>query len=61
MGNKNGKMIYRPKTREAFSALHENLTSQRYMAIDALKPGLVRSLTLGENDPSLNTALLSAA
>ena len=56
MGNKNGKMIYRPKTREAFSALHENLTSQRYMAIDALKPGLVRSLTLGENDPSLNKA-----
>lgn len=60
MGNKNRNsqqsLISHPKTREEFRTLHESLTANRYVAISQLKPGLTRTLTLGDKDPSINKA-----
>ena len=44
--------VYRPKTRSEFSSLNRRLNENGFVAIDALKPGVVRSLTLGDRDPS---------
>lgn len=53
---KNGFSIQRPKTREQFTRLNNRLNSQGFISLDALKPGIVRTLTLGDKDPSINDA-----
>lgn len=52
MGKKNSIPVYRPKSKAEFSKLNNELTKRGFVAIDALKPGVVRSLTLGDRDPS---------
>ena len=52
MTKKNGIEIHRPKTREAFNELNNKLNRRGFVAIDTLKPGVVRSLTIGDRDPS---------
>lgn len=61
MANKNNKVqggipVHKPANRKEFNALNHELRGRGFVAIDALKPGLVRSLTLGDKDPSLNGA-----
>lgn len=54
-GNKSsigGMPVYRPKTYKDFEQLNSELHRRRFVPLDALKPGLVRSLTLGDKDPS---------
>ncbi len=52
--NKQQSLISRPATRDEFRRLHESLVSNGYAAIKTLKPGLARTIALGEQDPSLN-------
>lgn len=52
MGKSNSISVHRPKTLEEFKKLNRELNSRGFIAIDALKPGLVRTLTLGDRDPS---------
>lgn len=47
-----GVKIIKAKSRKDFSRINNELNKHGYVAIDALKRGLVRSLTLGDNDPS---------
>lgn len=47
-----GVKIIKAKSRKDFSRINNELNKRGYVAIDALKRGLVRSLTLGDNDPS---------
>lgn len=54
MANKNSKLTYRPKTKAEFERLNRKLNTNGYVAIEALKPGIVRKLTLGGDDPSIN-------
>ena len=42
--------IYRPKTESEFRKIHNSLLSKRYMAIDMLKPGRVRDISLALGD-----------
>jgi len=42
--------IHRPRTQSEFNQLHRRLTSQRYVAIDLLKPGKVRDISLALGD-----------
>ena len=60
--NKNsGMTVHRPKTYKEFEKLNRELNSRRYVAIDALRPGLVKTLTLGDKDPSSTEAVSMAA
>ena len=52
MGHKKDSMVYRPKTKAEFTKLNKSLMAKGFVAMDALKPGLVRSLTIGDQDPS---------
>ena len=45
-----GVKIIKAKSRKDFSRINNELNKRGYVAIDALKRGLVRSLTLGDND-----------
>ena len=54
--NNQQSLISHPKTREEFRTLHESLTANRYVAISQIKPGLTRSISLGDKDPSINKA-----
>lgn len=56
MGKKSSIPVHRPKTQAEFSRLNSELNKRGFMALDALKPGEVRSLTLGDKDPSINGA-----
>ena len=47
-----GVKIIKAKSRKDFSRINNELTKRGFVAIDALKPGVVRSLTLGDRDPS---------
>lgn len=53
-GNKSngGIPVHKPKTFGEYQQLHSELNSRRFIPIDALKPGPVRTLTLGDRDPS---------
>lgn len=53
-GNKSngGVTVHKPKTFGEFQKLDRSLRGRGYIALDALRPGLVRSLTLGDKDPS---------
>lgn len=61
MGKKNNIPVHKPATREAFKKLNNELNSRGFIALDALKPGLVRTLTLGDRDPSSGQAQDMAA
>jgi hypothetical protein len=53
MGNKNKKSsapILRPKTMSEFQALNQRLNKQGFIAIDFLKQGGVKSISLGDGD-----------
>lgn len=55
MGKKNSKKgggvtIHRPKTQSEFNALNRELNAKRYVAIDLLKPGKVRDISLAVGD-----------
>lgn len=47
--------------RGEFAKLNREMNSRGYIALDALRPGLVRSLTLGDRDPSATEAKSMAA
>lgn len=51
-GSIGGIPVYKPKTKTEFNNLNRRMNEKGFVAIDALKPGLVRSLTLGDRDPS---------
>ncbi len=44
--------IHGVTSRQAFTKMNNKLTKRGFVAIDALRPGIVRSLTLGDKDPS---------
>ena len=44
--------VHHVKTKSDFTKLHKELTQRGFVAIDALKPGPVRTFTLGDADPS---------
>lgn len=56
MSRKNKKQsalpVHHPKTFGEYQQLHSELQSRRFVPIDALKPGPVKTLTLGDRDPS---------
>lgn len=52
MNKSRGPIIHHPKTESEFRKLNNELTKRGFVALDALKPGLVRTLTLGNGDPS---------
>lgn len=54
--NKSSIPVHRAKTQSEFRKLNNDLNKRGFVAIDALKPGIVRSLTLGDKDPSLGKA-----
>ena len=54
--NTGGVAILRPKTRDEFNKLHRALSDKRYIAIDALKPGSVHNIVLGDKDPTAKGA-----
>lgn len=56
MAKKNTIPVHKPANKREFEQLNNELASRRFIAIDALKPGLVRSLTLGDKDPSMGGA-----
>jgi len=45
-----GITIHRPKTEKEFRELHNSLLAKRYMAIDMLKPGRVKDISLALGD-----------
>lgn len=49
---KSSSPIYRPKTVSEFQSIHDSLTKQRYIAIDFLKQGGVKNISLGDGDPA---------
>ena len=54
MGNKkkSSSPILKPKTVSEFQAINRRLNSERYIAIDFLKQGGVKSISLGGGDPA---------
>lgn len=48
--NKGGIAVHRPKTYKEFEQLNRELNSRRYVAIDLLKPGRVRDISLAVAD-----------
>lgn len=53
---KNSSLILRPKTVSEFQKLNKQLNDQRFIAIDFLKQGGVRSISLGEGDKAEKAA-----
>lgn len=57
MGSKKNKIpVHRPKTESEFRALNRELNEKRYIAIDLLKPGKVRDISLAFGDPAASGA-----
>ena len=50
MGNKKHIPIHRPKTEKEFRELNSSLNARGFVAIDALKPGMVRNISLLQGD-----------
>ena len=51
-----GLPIHKPKTQSEFYKMNNELNRRGFYAIDALKPGAVRTLSLGDKDPSSTEA-----
>jgi hypothetical protein len=47
-----GGIIHKPSSFSEYQKLDRDLRSRGFVALDALKPGLVKTLTLGDKDPS---------
>ena len=45
-----GFTIHKPKTQSEFNQLNRQLNAKRYVAIDLLKPGRVRDISLAVGD-----------
>lgn len=58
---KKGITIHKPQSREEFNKLNNELTRRGFVAIDALKPGIVHDVTIAGKDPSLSSADQMAA
>lgn len=57
MGNKKrDNLVYRPKTQTEFNRIHNDLTKRGFVAIDTLKPGAVKNISLALGDPSSKEA-----
>ena len=58
MGNRNKASvpIHRPKTVSEFQKLNQRLNKENYIAIDFLKQGGVKSISLGEGDKAAKEA-----
>lgn len=54
--SKKGITIRKPKTANDFQALHNTLTQRGFVAIDVLKPGLPRSISLLQGDGAVSGA-----
>ena len=60
--NKGGGLtIHRPKTQSEFNQLNRELNAKRYVAIDLLKPGMVRDISLALGDAANTGAQEMAA
>ena len=57
----NGSFIHKPRTFSEYQQLDRDLRGRGFIALDALKPGIVKSLTIGEKDPSQGVAQDMAA
>lgn len=55
---KNGgnDLVHKPRTFSEYQQLDRNLRKRGFVAIDALKPGIVKSLSIGDKDPSEGVA-----
>ena len=51
-----GLTVHKPKTFGEFQKLNTELNRRGYVALDALKPGAVKTLTFGGEDPSVTGA-----
>lgn len=47
-----GITVHKPKTFSEYQKLNRELNGRGYVAIDALRPGIVKTITLGGNDPA---------
>lgn len=54
--NNTSPIIHKAGSKSDFERINNELNARRFVSIDALKPGLVRTLTLGDKDPSVNGA-----
>lgn len=45
--------VHHPKTQTAFNSLHHDLTQRGYVALDVLKPGQVRNISLAVSDAAI--------
>ena len=64
MGKKNknsSSFVHRPKTFSEYQNLDRDLRGRGYIALDALKPGIVKTLQLGDKDPAAGVAKEMAA
>ena len=63
MGNKNKSQmpVLKPKTRSEFNALNRQLNSQGFIAVDILKQGGVKSISLGGGDKAAKEAQVMSA
>lgn len=50
--NNSQTAVYRPKTRSEFNSLNRQLNSQGFIALDLLKHGGVKNISLGGTDPA---------
>ena len=50
--NRGGIPVHHPRDMKEFRELNQSLNQRRYIAIDALRPGLLHSITLGDRDTS---------
>ena len=61
MGKRNkksgsGSFVHKPRTFSEYQQLDRDLRGRGFIALDALKPGIVKTLTIGEKDPSQGVA-----
>ena len=61
MGKKNkksgsGSFVHKPRTFSEYQQLDRDLRGRGFIALDALKPGIVKTLTIGDKDPSQGVA-----
>ena len=61
MGKRNkksgsGSFVHKPRTFSEYQQLDRDLRGRGFIALDALKPGIVKTLTIGDKDPSQGVA-----
>ena len=58
---KNNISVHKPKTFKGFQKLNRELEGRKYVALDFIRPGTVKTLPLGDKDPSETDAKNMAA